>query len=56
MERMLTEVAGARRGWETVAARSSTTGVSTEAACRGRSASILLGRPFVYGDGFIDLG
>jgi hypothetical protein len=53
---MLTEVAGARRGWETAAARSSTTGVSTEVACRGRSACVLLGRPCVYGDGFVDLG
>jgi hypothetical protein len=53
---MHTEVAGARRGWETTVARSLMTGVSTEAACRGRSASVLLGRPCVYGDGFVDLG
>jgi hypothetical protein len=53
---MLTEFAGARRGWETVAARSSSTRVSTEAACRGRSAGILLGRPCVYGDGVVVLG
>jgi hypothetical protein len=53
---MLTEVAGARRGWETAAARSLMIGVSTEAACRGRSASILLERPCVYGDGVVDLG
>jgi hypothetical protein len=53
---MLTEVAGARRGWEMAAARSSTIGVSTEAACRGRSASVLLERPCVYGNGVVDLG
>jgi hypothetical protein len=53
---MLTEVARARRGWETAAARSSTTGVSTDAACRGRSTGVLLGRPCVYGDGIIVLG
>jgi hypothetical protein len=54
--KMLTEVAGARRGWETAMARSSTTGVSAEAACRGRSAGVLRGRPCVYGDGDVDLG
>jgi hypothetical protein len=53
---MLTEVAGARRGWETAAARSSMTGVSAEAACRGQSASVLLEQPCVYGDGVVDLG
>jgi hypothetical protein len=53
---MLTEVARARRGWETVAARSSMTGVSRDAACRGRSAGVLLGRPYVYGDGIVVLG
>jgi hypothetical protein len=53
---MLTEVAGARRGWKTAAARSSMTGVSTEAVCKGRNAGILLGRPCVYGDGVVDLG
>jgi hypothetical protein len=53
---MLTEVIGARRGWEMAAARSLMTGVSTEAACRGRSAGVLLGRPCVYGDGDVDLG
>jgi hypothetical protein len=53
---MLTEVAGARRGWEMVVARSSTTGVSAEAVCRGRSAGVLRGRPCVYGDGDVDLG
>jgi hypothetical protein len=53
---MLTEVARARRGWEMVAARSSTTRGSTEAACRGRSMGILRERPCVYGDGDVDLG
>jgi hypothetical protein len=52
---MLTEVAGARRGWEMVVARSATTGVSTEAVCRGQSAGVLRGRPCVYGDGDVDL-
>jgi hypothetical protein len=53
---MLTEVARVRRGWETVVARSSMTGVSTEVACRGQSASVLLGRPCVYDDGVVELG
>jgi hypothetical protein len=53
---MLTEVAGARRGWETAAARSSMTGVSAKAACRGQSTGVLRGRPCVYGDGDVDLG
>jgi hypothetical protein len=38
------------------AARSSMTEVSTEVACRSWSASVLLGRLCVYGDGVVDLG